>query len=174
VVRRAPTARDITDLGSDYYLNLKGNPLGDTCVYARSFAALKRAGKAPVVTYAHIARERGHSGSVVGPTVTRAFCAVVADASGLLNAQQRSSVGTTVALAVVIVLIVAFLVLTRWRPVDLEHLRARRAFGQLIRAARQLYGRHWRPMVLIALTARPIVGARSTSPGCQAPARPGA
>jgi hypothetical protein len=62
VVRRAPTARDIAGLGSDYYLNLKGSPLGDTCVYARSFAALKRAGEAPVVTYAHIARERGYSG----------------------------------------------------------------------------------------------------------------
>ena len=62
VVRRAPTAKDIAGLGSDYYLHLKGSPLGDTCVYARSFAALKRAGKAPVVTYAHIARERGYSG----------------------------------------------------------------------------------------------------------------
>ena len=56
------TAKDIAGLGSDYYLNLKGSPLGDTCVYARSFAVLKRAGKAPVVTYAHIARERGYSG----------------------------------------------------------------------------------------------------------------
>ena len=334
VVRRAPTAKDIAGLGSDYYLNLKGSPLGDTCVYARSFAALKRAGKAPVVTYAHIARERGYSGfalqffffwyfnqfndlhesdwegmqltfdadsprealgeepdqmilfqhaggeradwddekvqtdgrhpvvhpaagshatfyssavyvengehgsglgcdnsapaerelrprpiplperatrtgpfawlsytghwgqkeagfntgptgpatkkewtrpfswmaeqrrssprmpagSLVGAAVTQAFCGVVADVSGLLNAKQRSSVGTILALSVAIILIAAFLGLTRWRPVDVEHLRARRAFGQLIRAARQLYGRHWRPMVLIALTAIPIVG----------------
>jgi hypothetical protein len=90
--------------------------------------------------------------------VTQAFCGAVADVSALLNAQQRSSVGTILALAVVIVLIVAFLVLTRWRPVDLEHLRARRAFGQLIRAARQLYGRNWSPMVLIALAGIPIVG----------------
>jgi hypothetical protein len=334
VVDRAPTATDIAGLGSHYYLNLKGNPLGDTCVYARSFAALKRAGKAPLVTYAHIARERGYSGfalqffffwyfnqfndlhesdwegmqltfdadsprqalgeeparmilfqhaggeradwddekvqtdgrhpvvhpaagshatfyssavyvengehgsglgcdnsapherelrprpillpdratrtgpfawlsytghwgqkeagfntgptgpatkkewkrpfswmaeqrhssarmpagSVVGPEITQAFCGAVADVSGLLNAEQRSSVGTILALAIAMVLIVAVLVLTRWGPVDLEHLRARRAFGQLIRAARQLYGRHWRPMVLIALSAIPIVG----------------
>jgi hypothetical protein len=334
VVRRAPTANDIAGLGSDYYLNLKGSPLGDTCVYARSFAALKRAGRAPVVTYAHIARERGYSGfalqffffwyfnqfndlhesdwegmqltfdadsprealgaepdqmilfqhaggeradwddekvkkdgrhpvvhpaagshatfyssavyvengehgsglgcdisapperelrprpillpdratrtgpfawlsytghwgakeaafntgptgpatkkewkrpfswmdkqrrssprmpagSIVGPEITQAFCGVVADVSGLLNAKQRSSVGTILALAVVVILIAAFVGLTRWRPVDLAHLRARRSFGQLIRAARQLYGRHWGPMVLIALTAIPVVG----------------
>ena len=41
------------------------------------------------------------------------------------------------------------IVLTRWRPVDLARLRQRRAFGQLIRAARQLYGRHWRTFVAI-------------------------
>jgi hypothetical protein len=48
--------------------------------------------------------------------------------------------------------------LGKWRPVDLENLRARRAFGQLVRAARQLYGRHWLVLVPIGLTAIPIVG----------------
>jgi hypothetical protein len=350
VVRRAPTAKDIAGLGSDYYLNLKGNPLGDTCVYARSFAALKRAGKAPVVTYAHIARERGYSGfalqfflfwyfnqfndlhesdwegmqltfdadspqealgqepdqmilfqhaggeradwddekvqtdgrhpvvhpaagshatfyssavyvengehgsglgcdnsapperelrprpillpdratrtgpfawlsytghwgqkeegfntgptgpatkhewgrpfswmaeqrhasarmpggSLVGPEITQVFCGAVADVSGLLNAKQRSSLETLLTLGTVIVLIAAFLGLTRWRPVDLEHLRARRSFGQLIRAARQLYGRHWSPMVLIALTAIPIVGGAQYLAGLPGTGTPGA
>ena len=36
---------------------------GDDCGYARDFAALKKAGKAPAVTYAHIAREAGTTGS---------------------------------------------------------------------------------------------------------------
>jgi len=31
--------------------------------------------------------------------------------------------------------------------------------GQLLRAARQLYGRHWRVMVLVGLTSIPILGA---------------
>jgi hypothetical protein len=75
---------------------------------------------------------------------------------------------------VVIILLAAFLVLTRWGPVDLEHLRARRAFGQLIRAARQLYGRHWRPMVLIALTAIPIVGGAEYLAGLPGTGTPGA
>ena len=43
-------------------------------------------------------------------------------------------------------------------PVELAPLRQQRAFGQLIRAARQLYGRYWRPLVLIGLTSIPILG----------------
>src|SRR6185503_1868530 len=79
--------------------------------------------------------------------------------SGRRPAERGAALaGTSLTLSVVIILLAAFLVLTRWGPVDLEHLRARRAFPQLIRAARQLYGRHWRPMVLIALTAIAIVG----------------
>ena len=42
--------------------NLPGDPLGDTCVYARDFAKLKAEGKAPPTTYAHIARQVGHPG----------------------------------------------------------------------------------------------------------------
>lgn len=32
VVRRTPTAKDIAGLEPEYYLNLKGSPLGNTCV----------------------------------------------------------------------------------------------------------------------------------------------
>lgn len=62
VIRRAPTATDIAGLGEDHYLDLPGNPLNPGCTYARSIAALRRAGRAPAVTYAHIAREPGHAG----------------------------------------------------------------------------------------------------------------
>lgn len=61
-VRRAPTAADVAGLGEDYYLDLPGKVLDDTCVYARDFAKLKEEGKAPVITYAHIAREDGYPG----------------------------------------------------------------------------------------------------------------
>ena len=61
-VRRAPTAQQIAGLGDGWYLNLEGRALGDTCVYARAFKKLIEEGKAPAVTYAHIAREEGHSG----------------------------------------------------------------------------------------------------------------
>jgi hypothetical protein len=62
LLKRAPTAADIAGQGKDVYLNLPGSPLSPGCTYARDFAALQRAGRAPAVTYAHIAREPGHSG----------------------------------------------------------------------------------------------------------------
>jgi hypothetical protein len=65
IVEHSPGVADIAGLGEKYHLNLPGSPLGDTCVYARDFARLKREGKAPPVTYAHIARERGRPGLAV-------------------------------------------------------------------------------------------------------------
>ena len=62
VIKRAPTAADLAGLGPGYYLNLPGNPLNPGCTYAEDFAALRRAGRAPAVTYAHIARQPGHPG----------------------------------------------------------------------------------------------------------------
>jgi Vacuolar protein sorting-associated protein 62 len=65
VIKRVPTAADLAGLGSTYYLDLPGSPLEPGCKYARDFAALRRAGHTPAVTYAHIAREPGHSGLAV-------------------------------------------------------------------------------------------------------------
>ena len=64
-VKQAPTLTDISNLGEDYYIDLPGEPLGDTCVYARAFDQMKRDGRAPVAVYAHIAREEGRSGLVL-------------------------------------------------------------------------------------------------------------
>jgi hypothetical protein len=335
VVKRAPTAADIAGLGDDYHLELPGDPLEDTCIYARDFARLKHEGDAPAVTYAHIAnqvgrpgiavqywffwyfnqfndlhegdwegmqiafeaddarqalaegpsemvlfqhaggeraswedakvekegthpvvypaagshatfydstvyvengqggsgvgcdntsepvrrlpvrpvlvptfpttagrfrwltyfghwgqKEKGYNngptgpttktqwlepfswmegqrttsprvpgGSVAGPAVTGAFCGAVAAVSDVINLEARSrpaAIGTIVGAALLLLLFVG---VTRWGPVDLSELRQRRAFGQLVRAARQLYGRHWRTMVPIGLSALLIVGA---------------
>jgi hypothetical protein len=65
MLKRAPTTADIAKLGDGYHLNIPGDPLGDTCEYARDFAKLKHEGKAPAVTYAHIAREAGRPGLAV-------------------------------------------------------------------------------------------------------------
>ena len=62
---RAPTAADLAGKGENFYLNLPGNPLNPGCTYAKDYAALRRAGKAPAVTYAHIAREPGYAGFAV-------------------------------------------------------------------------------------------------------------
>ena len=98
-------------------------------------------------------------GLVLGPAVTGAFCGAVATASNFVNLEAQTRLGA-ILIGVVLVLLVAVPVgLTRWTPVDLTRLRQPRAFGQLVRAARQLYGRHWRWLVLIGLTSIPIIAA---------------
>jgi hypothetical protein len=59
---RAPGAQRLAGLGENYYLNLPGNPLRPGCTYARAHVKLRRAGQAPAITYAHIAREPGYAG----------------------------------------------------------------------------------------------------------------
>jgi hypothetical protein len=333
-VKEAPTAADIAGLGKGYHLDLPGDPLGNTCVYAKDFRELKRAGRAPAVTYAHIAHEAGapglavqywffwyfnqfndvhegdwegmqiafdssnpeqalaegpsevvlfqHAGgersswedpklqkegthpvvypaagshatfydaavyvengqggsgvgcdntsqplrrltvkpilvptdpsrdgrfrwltydgrwgenekgfnngptgprtktqwrqpfawmqaqrstsprlpggSVVGPQVTGAFCGAVSTVTDFINLEAKSRLEAIAALVLLVVIFGLYVGATKWSPVGLDELRCRRAFGQLVRAARQLYGRHWRVLVPIGLTAIPIVG----------------
>jgi hypothetical protein len=97
-------------------------------------------------------------GSVVGPTVTSAFCGAVTavtDFTHLATKSRPTAIAILVAIAVALALLV---LLTRWGPVDLTQLRARRAFGQLLRTARRFYRRHWWPLVPAGLVAFPIVG----------------
>jgi hypothetical protein len=335
LVTRAPTAADIAGLDDPYHLELPGDPLGDTCVYARDFARLKRDGKATPTTYAHIARQVGRpglavqywffwyfnqfndlhegdwegmqiafeantarealaegpsemilfqhaggeragwedskvekegthpvvypaagshatfydstvyvqngakgsgvgcdntseplrevrvhpvaiptfptttgrfkwltyfghwgqkeagynngptgpltktqwlepfswmekqrttsprvpGGSFAGPAVTGAFCGAVSAVSDVINVESRSRPVAIAMIAVPALLLILFIGVTRWGPVDLSELRRRRAFGQIVRAARQLYGRHWQTMVPIGLSALVLVGA---------------
>lgn len=65
VVKTAPTAADVAGLNEDYYLDLPGDTLSAGCTYAKDYLNLKSEGQAPPITYAHIARETGHSGLVV-------------------------------------------------------------------------------------------------------------
>ena len=97
-------------------------------------------------------------GSVVGPQVTGAFCGTVATISELINLDIRSRPAAIATIAGILLVIALFVGLTRWAPIDLKRLPQRRSFGQIVRTARQLYGRHWLPMVLIGITAIPIVG----------------
>ncbi len=332
-VRRAPTAAGVAGLGRGYHLNLRGDPGGDTCAYARDFERLRAEGRAPIVTYAHIAREQGHPGfalqywfywyisqsgerresdwegmqigfdagtpkqaleeepgevvlfqhgggeradwdggklekvgthpvvyaaagshatfygsnvyvekgedgsglvcdntteplealkphpillpeavpdrgpfawlgydghwgqkepgsadgptgpqtrpvwrepftwmegqrtstarvpgaALLAPQATSAFCASAVVFSDLLELKAEGSIATVVWLVVAVALLVFFVGFTRWAPVDLEPLRTRRAFGQIVLSAGRLYGRHWLAMIGTALAAVPIV-----------------
>jgi hypothetical protein len=99
------------------------------------------------------------SGFFIGPQVTGAFCVTVKEAANLVNLDAESRPAAIGIIVGFILLLVVLARLTRWRGVELTPLRQERAFGQLIRAARQLYGRHWRPYVLVGLTSIPILAA---------------
>src|SRR4051812_47765308 len=335
VVKTGPTAADIAGLGDDYYLDLPGDPLGDTCEYAKDFAKLKAEGKTPPITYAHIATEPGFSGLVVqywffyyfnqfndlhegdwegmqisfdadtpaealakgpsqialfqhaggeranwddskvqkdgthpivfpaagshatfyddaiyiqngshgsgvgcddtqspnvpsdprpviiptaaaagsefqwltflghwgqrekgfnngpqgpttkkqwlrpftwmdgirqssprlpggailGPAASTAFCGAIEGISEFINLEAKTTLGAIGLGLALLLLIVVPPLFTRWRPVDLSTLRHEWTVGQLLRGARQLYGRHWRTMLAIALTGFLILAA---------------
>ena len=97
-------------------------------------------------------------GSVVGPTVTSVFCGAVVAVTDLTHIATKSEATAYAIVAAILLALLAFFGLTRWGPVDLEQLRARRAFGQLLRTTRRLYGRYWTTLVPIGLIAFPIVG----------------
>lgn len=97
-------------------------------------------------------------GSVVGGPVTGAFCGAVTavtDLTHLATKSRPAAIGVVVAILLALILLFG---VTRWGPVDLTKLRARRAFGQILRTARRLYRHHWWPLVPIGLIAFPIVG----------------
>ncbi len=96
-------------------------------------------------------------GSLLGPTVANAFCGTVAAVSGYVNLAARTTLGAILLALATLALVVVPALLTRWRPVELSPLRAPRAFGQLVRAARRLYGRHWRTLLPVGLSAIPII-----------------
>ena len=100
-------------------------------------------------------------GSLLGPAISSVFCGAVASVSKLVNLQAQSPTSLIILLLVPLLILIALVAATTWRPVDPEHLRRRRHFGQLIRGARQVYGRNWKAMVPLGLTAVPIMLALS-------------
>ncbi len=98
-------------------------------------------------------------GTILGPAPATAFCGAVAAASEFINLEAKTTLGAIGLALALLLLIVGPPFLTRWRPVDLSKLRHRWALGQLLRGARQLYGRHWRTMLLFALLGFLILGA---------------
>jgi hypothetical protein len=113
--------------------------------------------------FAWMAKQRSTSprfpgGSVVGGSVTGAFCGAVTTVTDFTHLATKSRPAAIAILVAIVLLLVGIVLATRWGPVDLGELRARRAFGQLLRTARRLYQRHWTVLVPIGLIAFPIVG----------------
>jgi hypothetical protein len=104
-------------------------------------------------------------GTIAGPQVTKAFCGAVAAASELINLDAESPGAAAATVIVLAVLLIAFVGFTKWRPVEIDTLRRRRAFGQILRAARQFYGRHWKVLLPVALAALVLIGATNLLAG---------
>jgi hypothetical protein len=104
-------------------------------------------------------------GTIAGPQVTKAFCGAVAAASELINLDAESPGAAAATVIVLVVLLILFVGFTKWRPVEIDTLRRRRAFGQILRAARQFYGRHWKVLLPVALAALVLIGATNLLAG---------
>jgi VPS62-like protein len=98
-------------------------------------------------------------GAVLGPAASTAFCGAIEGVSGFINLEAKTTIGAIGLGLALILLIVVPPLFTRWRPVDISTLRHRWTVGQLLRGARQLYGRHWRTMLAIAATGFLILAA---------------
>jgi hypothetical protein len=98
-------------------------------------------------------------GSVLGPAASTVFCGAIATVSEFINLEAKTTIGAILIGVILLLLIVIPVLLTRWRPVDISTLRHRWAVGQLLRGARQLYGRHWRTMLAIAMTGFVLLAA---------------
>jgi hypothetical protein len=98
-------------------------------------------------------------GSVLGPVTSTAFCGAIAGASEFINLEAKSTLGAIGLALGVLALILIPIFLTRWRPVDIRDLHHRWRVGQLLRGARQLYGRHWRTMLALAFAGFVILAA---------------
>jgi hypothetical protein len=98
-------------------------------------------------------------GAVLGPAASTAFCGAIEGVSEFINLEAKTRFGAIGLGLALLLLIVVPPLFTRWRPVDTSTLRHEWAVGQLLRGARQLYGRHWRVMLLIALTGFLVLAA---------------
>jgi hypothetical protein len=98
-------------------------------------------------------------GTVLGPVASTAFCGAIAAVSEFINLEAKNTLAAIGLLLGLIALIVISILLTRWRPVDIGDLRHPWAVGQLLRGARQVYGRHWRTMLALAFAGFVILAA---------------
>jgi hypothetical protein len=98
-------------------------------------------------------------GAILGPAASTAFCGAIEGVSEFINLEAKSTIGAIGLGIALLLLIVVPPMFTRWRPVDISTLRHEWPVGQLLRGARQLYGRHWRTMLAIAFSGFVILAA---------------
>ncbi len=98
-------------------------------------------------------------GSLMGPSIASAFCGAVAQVTSFLNFHSKNEAPAYGILAALALVIIVPLLITKWGPVQPDQLHQRRAFGQLALTSLRLYGRHLRPLVLLALSILGMLAA---------------
>jgi hypothetical protein len=98
-------------------------------------------------------------GTLMGPSVADAFCGAVEQVTGFLNLATKTTPGAIGIIVGLLLVIVAPLSITRWRPVALDPLHQRRAFGQLLLVSVRMYWRYRWALMLIGLSALALLGA---------------
>ena len=97
-------------------------------------------------------------GGLVGPQATGAFCSIIENVTGVMNAQQAAPVTTYLVMAAIITIAILLFGVSRWRPARPDELEVRRSYGQIMSASAIFYGRNWRPLVVLGAIAIPIIG----------------
>ena len=95
----------------------------------------------------------------MGPAVSTAFCGAIAGISHVVNLEAKTTIGAIGLIVALLLLILVPPLFTRWRPVDISSLHHKWTVGQLLRGARQLYGRHWRTILAIAAVGFAVIAA---------------
>jgi hypothetical protein len=97
-------------------------------------------------------------GGVVGPQATGAFCLVIEEVTSLMNSQQSDPLATYLIVAAILIAAILLFGVSKWRPARPDELERRRSYGQIMATSAILYGRHWRPLVVLGTISIPIVG----------------
>jgi hypothetical protein len=95
-------------------------------------------------------------GKSVGPQATQFFCGAVAAGSAVLTKSIRNPQATFVTLGAILALLVFAATRTTWSGSAPLRLRRRRAFGEIVVSAWQLYRAHARTFVAIGVLFIPI------------------
>ncbi|WP_116950917.1 DUF7544 domain-containing protein [Jiangella endophytica] len=95
--------------------------------------------------------------SAIGPNVTNAFCGVVETGSNLLRAVVRNPGAALAVLAGLVAIVIAAASRTRWTGAAPYPVVRRRAWGQVLSAAWQMYARHWPLFTGIGLVYLPVM-----------------
>jgi hypothetical protein len=111
------------------------------------------------ITWTQTWRDRSFEvpgGQSIGPQATQFFCGAVAAGSAVLTKAIRNPQATLVTLGVILALLVFAATRTSWSGSAPLRLRRRRAFGEIVVSAWQLYRAHARTFIGIGVLFVPI------------------